>query len=190
MEASARSAGPADFGRDQEDCWAEMHDRPVARLAHATDAPEIARICAAGWRDTYAGRHPHSYIEEVISEFYAPARIASESGPAGDAWGGYVVAELGGEILVAGAGGLISPEEGEIFVLYADPASRRRGGGRAVLCFITDQQRQWGAREQWVSVDPANDLGLSFYRAQGFSERGRLPAYRGDGESLRLARRI
>jgi len=167
-----------------------MPDRPVARLAHATDAAEIARICATGWRDTYAGRHPQSYIEEVISEFYAPDRIASEIGGAGDDWGGYVVAEFEGEILVAGAGGLISPEQGELFVLYADPARRRRGGGRQVLRFITDQQRQRGAREQWVSVDPENDLGLSFYRAHGFSERGRRPAYRGDGESLRLARRI
>jgi len=167
-----------------------MLDRPVARLANATDASEIARICAAGWRDTYAGRHPQTYIEGVISEFYEPERIASESGGAGAEWGGYVVAELDGEIVVAGAGGLIGPAEGELFVLYADPAKRRRGGGREVLRFITDQQRQRGAREQWVSVDPENDLGLSFYRAQGFSERGRRPAYRGQGESLRLARRI
>jgi ribosomal protein S18 acetylase RimI-like enzyme len=59
-----------------------------------------------------------------------------------------------------------------------------------VLDYITDQQRKLGATEQWVSVAPANELGLAFYEAQGFLEAGRRPAYRGDGESLRLYRAI
>ena len=167
----------------------QVRDRPAARPATAEDVPEIARICAAGWRDTYAGRHPPSYIEEIIAEFYHPERVAAEVGERED-WGGYVVAELGGKVLVAGGGGLIGPGESELFVLYADPARRRLGGGSAVLGFITDRQRQQGAHRQWVSVDPENDLGLSFYRAHGFTEHGRRPAYRGDGESLRLARTI
>lgn len=116
------------------------------------------KICAPGWRDTYAVRHSRCYIEEVIAEFYNPERLASEVGGERDGWGGYVVAELDGEVLVAG-GGLIAPGEGELFVLYAHPAQRRRGGGSAVLRFITEQQRLRGARKQWVSVDLTTSWG-------------------------------
>jgi ribosomal protein S18 acetylase RimI-like enzyme len=85
---------------------------------------------------------------------------------------------------------VIAESHSELFVLYADPTRRRRGGGTEVLRFLTDRQRRRGAREQWVSVEPENTLGLSFYCARGFTERGRRPAYRGDRESLRLAREI
>jgi ribosomal protein S18 acetylase RimI-like enzyme len=154
------------------------------------DVPELVRICSEGWRDTYRDLKPARYIEEMIAEFHTPERIASEIGTRDESWGGYVVAELDGRLLVAGGGGMIEPTAGEVFVLYADPRERRRGGGTAVLEFITSQQREHGAAEQWVSVEPENELGLAFYRAQGFVERGRRPAYRGDGESLRLCRRI
>jgi ribosomal protein S18 acetylase RimI-like enzyme len=165
-------------------------ERPVARLATDRDVPEIVRICSEGWRDTYSGFKSAQYIEEMIAEFYVPERIANEIGAHGEAWQGYVVAELDHRLLVAGGGGLIQPTLGEVFVLYADPRPRRRGGGTAVLEFITEQHRRLGATEQWVSVEPENELGLSFYRAQRFVERGRRPAYRGDGESLRLSRPI
>jgi ribosomal protein S18 acetylase RimI-like enzyme len=163
---------------------------PVARLATGRDVLEIVRICSAGWRDTYFGLKSVQYIEEMIAEFYAPARISADIGARDESWGGYVVAELDGRLLVAGGGGLIEPTVGELFVLYADPAERRRGGGTAVLGVITDAQRTLGATEQWVSVEPENHLGQAFYRAQGFGERERRPAYRGEGESLRLCRTI
>lgn len=164
--------------------------QPLARLATTQDVREIVRICSEGWRDTYCELKPTQYIEQTIAEFYTPERIAGEIGAAGDSWDGYVVAELDGQLLVAGGGGMIEPIAGEVFVLYADPRQRRRGGGTAVLQFITAQQKEHGATEQWVSVEPNNNLGLAFYRARGFLDRGRRPAYRGDGESLRLCRAV
>jgi len=164
--------------------------QPVARFATRDDVEEICRVCSEGWRATYLGWKPEEYIEGVIAEFYVPDRVAREIGPRGESWGGYVLAELDGQILVAGGGGLIGPTNGELFVLYADPGRRRRGGGTAVLDFITAQPRELGAVEQWVSVEPGNEMGLPFYRAHGFIERERRPAYRGDGESLRLSRLI
>jgi ribosomal protein S18 acetylase RimI-like enzyme len=163
---------------------------PVARLATPGDVEEICRVCSDGWRATYAGWQSEEFIEEVIAEFYVPDRVAQEVGPHGESWGGYVVAELDGQILVVGGGGLIEPTKGELFVLYADPVKRRQGGGTAVLRFITAQQRELGAVEQWVSVKPGNEMGLPFYRSQGFVEQERRPAYRGDGELLRLSRLI
>lgn len=162
----------------------------MARYATDQDVLEIARICSAGWRDTYAGLRSPQDIENAIAEFYVPERIERELGERNESWGGYVVAELDGRLLVAGGGGLIDVKVGELFVLYADPNQRRRGGGTAVLEFITERQRELGATEQWVSVEPGNELGLAFYRARGFIEHGRRPAYRGEGESLRLRRSI
>jgi ribosomal protein S18 acetylase RimI-like enzyme len=168
----------------------EITGKPFARLATTQDVEEIVRICSQGWRDTYRDPATAQYIEQTIAEFYTSERIASEIGERDERWGGYVVAELAGRLLVAGGGGMIEPNAGELFVLYADPRQRRRGGGTAVLEFITRQQRERGAVEQWVSVEPDNELGLAFYRARGFVERGRRPAHRGDGESVRLSRPI
>ena len=89
------------------------------------------RICSQGRRDTYRDVAPAEYIEQTIAEFCTPERIASEIGERDESWGGYVVAELGGRLLVAGAGGMIEPKAGELCVLYADPRERRRGGGTA-----------------------------------------------------------
>jgi GNAT superfamily N-acetyltransferase len=163
---------------------------PIARPARPEDVGEIVRICSAGWRTTYAAIRSPDEIESAIATFYAPERVRQEIAPAGPQWGGYVVAEDEGELLVAGGGGLTAPGVGELFVLYADPGRRRRGGGTAVLAFVSEQQREGGATEQWVSVQPHNALGIAFYRARGFVPRGRQPAFEGVGESLRMSRAL
>lgn len=167
-----------------------MNGKPLARLAVEKDVERIAEVCSDGWRDTYAGLKPAAYIEEMIGEFYTPERIATEIGARNHDWGGYVVAELDGQVVVAAGGGLIESTVGELFVLYADPRHRRHGGGTAALQSVTEQQQELGATEQWVSVEPENEMGRSFYAARGFVERERRPAYRGGGESLRLSRPI
>ena len=163
------------------------------RPAEPDDAAGIARVCSEGWRDTYADLYAPEQIESVISEYYAPERIAAEiAAPQG--WHGWIVA-LDDEALVgAGGGGMIEPGVGEVFVLYLDPARRGEGIGTLLLEAITEQQRADGAREQWVSVEPENMKGLPFYEARGFRLRGERPAWGSPPEegrvSLRLRRRL
>jgi len=162
--------------------------RIVIRRAEPDDAEGIARVCAEGWRDTYAGIYTPEHIESVIADYYTPERIAAEI-PAPDGWHGWIVAVDGGLVVGAGGGGMIGPGAGEVFVLYLDPSRRREGIGSLLLDAITEQQRADGAREQWVSVEPYNAKGLPFYEARGFEEQGERPAWGSAPEERRVSLR-
>jgi GNAT superfamily N-acetyltransferase len=158
------------------------------RLAGAEDVEGIAAVCAAGWRDTYAGIRDPDWIESVIADFYTAERIRGEIAPR-EGWDGWVVAVEAGTVVGAGGGGLTGRDVGELFVLYLDPGRRGEGIGTLLLDAITEQQREQGAREQWVSVAADNAKGLPFYLARGFDVRGERSEYgNGGGVSLRLMR--
>jgi ribosomal protein S18 acetylase RimI-like enzyme len=167
--------------------------RLVIRRAETDDAEGIARVCAAGWRDTYRGLKESDRIEAVIAKYYAPERIRREiAAPRG--WDGWIVAVEDEAVIGAGGGGMTEPGIAEIFVLYLDPTRRGEGIGTLILDAITEQQRARGAREQWVSVEPENRKGLPFYYARGFEVRGQRPEWGTAPEeghvSLRLMRRL
>jgi len=166
----------------------EIRTRP----AQPEDAGAIARVCSAGWRDTYRGIKEPEEIEAVIADFYTPERIGREiAQPEG--WDGWIVAVEDDTVVGAGGGGMTGSGVGEIFVLYLDPARRGEGIGTLLLDAITEQQRAQRAREQWVSVEPDNTKGLPFYYARGFELRGERPEWGTTAEghvSLRLMRRI
>jgi GNAT superfamily N-acetyltransferase len=167
--------------------------RVHVRRAEESDAEAIARVCATGWRDTYRDLEPPERVEAVIAEYYDPERIRREVEPRAG-WDGWLVAVDGDEVVGAGGGGLIAPGVGEVFVLYLDPERRGEGIGTKLLAAITDQQREHGAREQWVSVVPGNEKGLPFYYARGFELRGERPEWGADPaegrRALRLMRRL
>jgi ribosomal protein S18 acetylase RimI-like enzyme len=167
--------------------------RLIIRPAEIHDAEGIARVCAAGWRDTYRGLKEPERIEAVIAKYYTPERISREiASPEG--WDGWIVAAENDTVIGAGGGGMIQPGVGEIFVLYLDPTRRGEGIGTLLLEAITEQQRSQGAREQWVSVEPENTKGLPFYYARGFELRGERPEWGTSPDegrvSLRLMRRL
>src|SRR3954463_11673421 len=105
--------------------------RIIIRKAGRDDAHGIARVCAAGWRDTYEGIYEPERIEAAIAEYYSPERIAGEIAAPHD-WDGWIVAVDDGTVVGAGGGGMIEPGVGELFVLYLDPPRRREGIGRPV----------------------------------------------------------
>jgi GNAT superfamily N-acetyltransferase len=165
----------------------------IIRRAETRDAEGIARVCAAGWRDTYRGLKEPERIEAVIAEYYAPERIRREI-DATKGWDGWIVAVEDNTVIGGGGGGMTGPDVGEVFVLYLDPTRRGEGIGTLILNAITEQQLAQGAREQWVSVEPENSKGLPFYYHRGFEVRGKRPEWGtapGEGgDSLRLMRRL
>jgi GNAT superfamily N-acetyltransferase len=76
-----------------------------------------------------------------------------------------------------------------VYVLYLRPRLRGLGTGTALLDFVTGQQRDLGAQEQWVLVTEGNELGIPFYIARGFVQRDRMPFVDG-AWSLRMARLV
>jgi GNAT superfamily N-acetyltransferase len=142
------------------------------RKAQTRDVAAICRICREAWRDAYAGIFAPEEIERVTAEYYDEERVRAEvERPRG--WDGWWVAEDdAGAVVAAGGGGRTGPETGEIFVLYADPNRRYEGSGTALLEAITAEQRQHGAREQWVAVVEGNRKGIPFYESRGFVRRG------------------
>ena len=137
----------------------------------------ICRVCADGWRATYADMCSREYIERMIGEFYNEERVLKEVTETGREWGGYFVAVEDGRVVGAGGGGMTGERSGELFVLYVAPDRRNEGIGTRLLDAITRQQKAFGATEQWVSVFKGNRKGIPFYEARGFVFQHEQPAH-------------
>jgi len=168
------------------------------RLARAGEEDAICEVCRAGFAVSSHGLLSPAAIERQAGLYYNPARVRGEIITAGEMpnWQGYVVAvSERGEVLGAAGGGVTDQAIGNVYVLYLNPSLRGRGIGKALLTFVTQQQKSEGAAEQWVSVTEGNDLGIPFYVARGFVVRDRVPfIVAGDGtveaHSLRMSRVI
>ncbi|WP_396611533.1 GNAT family N-acetyltransferase [Haloferax sp. S1W] len=159
------------------------------RTAREPDVPDIAHICATGWRDATADIVADERVESTVEARFGKSRLTREVRRADDMHG-WVVAVEDDAVVAAGGGGLTGSETGEVFSLHVHPDSRGSGAGTALLRTITAQHVVNGVREQWASCLDGDEETLSFYRARGFEISGRdqheaLPA-----ESLRLVRDI
>jgi GNAT superfamily N-acetyltransferase len=174
------------------------------RLARPGEEEQICDVCRLGFEASSQGLLTPATIERQARTYYTPERVRREIVSAGEApaWQGYVVAvSRSGAVLGAAGGGVLgrttgrSAAAGQVLVLYVRLPLRGQGVGSALLDFVTAQQRQAGATEQWVSVTEGNDLGIPFYRARGFVERERVPFVTGEdgrveAHSLRMSRAI
>ena len=71
---------------------------------------------------------------------------------------------------------------GEVHIIdvQVEDWARRRGIGRALVQRLV---QRCGGGETWLEVHEANVGALGLYRAMGFSEAGRRPAYYSDGSA-------
>jgi GNAT superfamily N-acetyltransferase len=130
----------------------------------------ISNVCAEANRATYAAIYQESYLEQIIEQFYNPARVLDEVTNKSREWGGYIVAVEDGQVVGACGGGMIDQNATELYVLYLNPARRNEGIGSQLLDAFTKQQiERYGATEQWVSVQKGNEKGIPFYEARGFT---------------------
>ncbi|MDQ0186902.1 GNAT family N-acetyltransferase [Cytobacillus sp. FSL W7-1323] len=163
--------------------------------ANSTHINGIIKVCSNGYRATYKDLYTKEYIESVISDFYNVARVSAEVETRNRQWGGYFVAVDNERVIGAGGGGLTGEGIGEIFVLYLDPARKNEGIGTKLLHAITKQQKEiYGVKEQWVSVQKGNRMGIPFYEAKGFvlqhEQKGWYNKGQDEYKTLRYARDI
>ncbi|WP_206920037.1 GNAT family N-acetyltransferase [Alicyclobacillus suci] len=130
-----------------------------AELSHVKG---ICEVCTRGYWATYTSA-PRSYIQRIVDGFYNVERVSKEV-QNGDYW---VVFD--GEIVVgAGGGGMISENEGELYVLYVEPTRKYQDIGTLLLDAVTQELKELGASIQWVSVAKGNQMAIPFYESRGF----------------------
>src|SRR5699024_4431458 len=78
------------------------------------------------------------------------------------------VAIESGKVIGAGGGGMTGETVGEVFVLYLEPERRNEGIGSKILDAITIQQKEFGAKEQWVSVQKGIKRESRFMKQKAF----------------------
>jgi GNAT superfamily N-acetyltransferase len=177
-------------------------DRPVprpyvVRLAGASDVEQICEVCREGFDASSRGLLRPETIRRQVEDYYSPDQVRREVDPSGSPkWQGYVVAATAdGQVLGAGGGGVLDGTSGQVYVLYLRLRLRGMGIGTAILDFLTGQQQEAGAVDQWVSVTEGNELAIPFYLARGFTQRDRVPfvrdgAGRIEAYSLRMVRTV
>jgi len=141
----------------------------VIQKATTDHVDGIARVCIDAYWATYKELLSHEYIERMINEFYTYERLFKDVTVTNRGWNGWTVALDDGKVIGAGAGGMISENHGELFVLYLDPNRRNEGIGTKLLDAITTELKAYGAKEQWVSVTKFNEKAIPFYEAKGFN---------------------
>jgi ribosomal-protein-alanine N-acetyltransferase len=74
----------------------------------------------------------------------------------------------------------VAADEAEVLTLATEPARRRQGLARALLDQAAATAIACGARTMWLEVAEANVAARALYRALGFQQAGRRPAYYAD----------
>jgi ribosomal protein S18 acetylase RimI-like enzyme len=159
----------------------EPNDKRVAkamriRQATTSDAHGIAEIVVRGWQTAYRAILPDDFLAglSVGAREVAWRMRLESSADAGDSiW----VAEVAGAAI-----GFVScgpPRDkhlpsraAEIYAIYVDPTSWRRGAGRALLQTATTHLRSLGTEILVLWVLEENAAGRAFYEAMGWRPDG------------------
>lgn len=96
---------------------------------------------------------------------------------------GFLVAEIGGEIVGYLIGVLRWGDIGHILAIAVDESYRREGVGSALMINVLDRLKRKGASRVKLEVRASNELAQKFYDKMGFESREMVPAYYSDGEA-------
>lgn len=161
----------------------------IIRDVTAEDAERVAEICGTGWRQTVEGKLSKTFQQQTINHWYSLEKVTEDIKK-----GSYTyVAEQNGDVVGVIGGGMDGKAKGYVYVFYIDDKNRYQGIGKELLKKLTAHQRHKGATGQWVSVQEDNELGLPFYRSQGFIVQEKKVTTTANGEaqvSLKMRRDI
>ena len=135
------------------------------RAATAEDAPAIARVFEACWRELYPGFVPQPVIERVAGSALALWTILLRPGETSwlvEVWGER--GEVSGVIRYG-----LDPDQigaGHVFSLYVDPAASGRGIGTALLKHAQEWFIENGLSRATLWVFEANARARGFYATQ------------------------
>lgn len=145
------------------------------RAATLADAPAIARLHVASWRQAYRDLAPPNVFEAMDEPLRLRRWSAMLARPQVEQ--AVLVAQVGGRL--AGLGMAASPSQaafgarGEVRSLYLDPEFKRMGLGRRLMGGLAEQIGAWGYGGAALGVVVGNDPALAFYDALGGRAAGR-----------------
>jgi GNAT superfamily N-acetyltransferase len=152
------------------------------RRAEAADAQAIGAVFDAAVREgwTYLGdlaREPMFGPEEWDREVadHAPPNVL------------LVATDEAGRVVGFTA---IHPAEGEMFLLFVDPANAGQGVGRLLLQAAHDALREAGCTEAFLYTHEQNERALSVYAAAGYRPDGSVRETDFRGTQLREPRLV
>ena len=154
------------------------------RRATAEDAQAIGAVFDAAVREgwTYLGELAQKPMfapeewDELVAD-HAPPNVL-------------LVATVAGRVVGYTA---VHPEDGEMYLLFVDPAYAGRGVGRKLLNAAHDALREAGCTEAYLFTHEQNERALAVYRAAGYRPDGsiRESDFRGTAmRELRLVKRL
>ncbi len=137
------------------------HDPPpmLPRPATPDDAPDLARIHAAGWAETYPGMLPAPLVAARTPEVLLPLwqRVLARPGVRVALLPATGFAAMGPQRDPA----LAASHPAELYALYLRATAQRRGLGRALLAAVAD------GTPFSIAVIAANTRARAFYEAAG-----------------------
>lgn len=148
------------------------------RLAAPSDAAAIARIHVDGWRAAYAGLVPDDFLAGLDVTQRAE-RWRTRLGPAATPDSPTFVAIDDGEAVRGFThtgpvrdGDLSPAGRAEVYTVYVDPGTWRRGFGSALMHAVDEFWRPTDVRELILWVFEGNADGRAFYERLGWRPDG------------------
>jgi ribosomal protein S18 acetylase RimI-like enzyme len=144
----------------------------AVRPAVPQDAPAIAAVHVATWRDAYRGLLPDDFLAGLVVGEWADRWRGRLAAPAAGIF--TLVFESDGRVrgFVSGGPDRLGLAGGEVFAIYVHPDCQGLGAGRRLLCAGARCLAEAGLSEArlWVLAD--NHPARSFYESQGWRADG------------------
>jgi ribosomal protein S18 acetylase RimI-like enzyme len=177
------------------------------------DITQAARSRSGRLRSASGVREPFIAVNRLLSppglrevfEVYIEQALAKEIGRMAAYYserkGGFWVAIQNDSVVGMFSLERASPDAMELRRMYVDPAARRAGIGRRLLCFAEEESRRRGVARLDLSTAEIQEAALALYRTSGialFAKRSRRrqatrpsgPAYDGSISKTALRHRI
>ena len=131
------------------------------RPATSADAPRIAQVWEAAWRDGHVGHIPDELLVHRRSDSFVTrtAGIIERTH----------VAEVDGVIV-----GFVTLEDDELEQLMVDASARGTGVARELLADGARRLLEQGHAQPWLAVVTGNARARHFYEREGWRDAGHL----------------
>lgn len=153
------------------------HADVSVRPARPDDADALARVQVTTWRAAYAGILPPHALDALTKEAAATAWRAAITAPPSPRHRVLVAIDAGSVVGYAAMAPATDEDrdpaaDGELLVLYVEPAAGRRGHGSRLLAAVVDTLREGHCQYAHTWLLARDDVTRAFLTAAGWAPDG------------------